>query len=113
MGVISNTPPEPQLSHDSSVRVVQVSPADLAKCQQWIGIEGLGQRLLRELAEFDAGLEQDLDDCSEYRLGALDNLGRSKQPHSVDKPDHVLLIAAEAELVAGVSVQQQVRRAHH
>ena len=43
----------------------------------------------------------------------VDNLGRRKEPHAVDKPDQTLLVAAQRELVAGVGVQQQVRRAHH
>ncbi len=59
----------------------------------------LGQRLLRELPNFDARLQQDLDDGSNDRFGAVDNFGRSKQPHGVDKSDHVLLVAAESELV--------------
>jgi hypothetical protein len=43
----------------------------------------------------------------------LDNIRRGKEPHSVDEPDKALLIAAQRDLVAGISVQEQTRRAHH
>src|ERR1700724_4025162 len=96
-----------------SVHVVQVSPANRAEYQQRIRIEALGQCLLRKLPEFDTRLQRDLDDGSEHRLRSIDNISRSKEPHSVDKPDYPLLIAAQCDLVVGVSVQEQIRRAHH
>ena len=58
-------------------------------------------------------LQQDLDDGSQHRLRSTDHISRSKEPHSVDKPDHAPLIAVQRDLVVGVSVQQQIRRTHH
>jgi hypothetical protein len=96
------------LLQDCSVRVVQVSPANRAECQQWIRIEALGQRLLRELPELDTRLQQDLKDNSEDYLRSADDIGRSKEPHSVHKPDQALFIAAQRDLVAGVSVRSKL-----
>jgi hypothetical protein len=56
--------------------------------------------MFRELPELDARFQRDLDDGSEHRRRSID----SKEPHSVDKPDHAL-IAAQRDLVAGESVQ--------
>src|ERR1700724_1027596 len=95
-----------------SVHVVQVSTAYRAEYQQRIRIEALGQRLLRKLPELDTRLQHDLDDGSEHRLRSIDNISRSKEPHSVDKPDHALLIAAQCDVVVGVSVREKIRRAH-
>ena len=50
---------------------------------------------------------------SEHRLRSFDNIRRGKEPHSVDEPDQALLIAAQRDLVAGISVQEQARRTHH
>jgi hypothetical protein len=57
--------------------------------------------MFRELPELDTRFQRDLDDGSEHRRRSID----SKEPHSVDKPDHALLIAAQRDLVAGESVQ--------
>ena len=65
-----------------------------------------------ELPELNTRLQQDLDDGSEDRLCSIDNISRSKEPHAVDEPDQVLLIAAECDLLSGVSVQEQIRRTH-
>src|SRR5271169_3047401 len=94
------------LLNDCPVHIVQVSPANRAEYQQRIRIEALGQRLLRKLPELDTRLQQDLEDGSENRLRSFDHISRSKEPHSVDEPDHALLIAAQRDLVAGVSVHQ-------
>src|SRR5215469_14596931 len=102
MSLIRSTP----LSHDCSVNVVQVSPTNGAEYQQRIRIEALGQRLLRELPELDTRLQQDLDDGSEHGLRSTNNISRSKEPHSVDKSDHALLIAAQCDLVVGVGAQE-------
>ena len=73
--------------------------AEIPDAEQRIRIEAFGQRLLRELPELDTRLQRDLDDGSEHRLRSIDNISRSKEPHSVDKPDHALLIAAQCDLV--------------
>jgi hypothetical protein len=99
------------LLHDCSVEVVQVGPANRAECQQRI-LDAIGQRLFRELPEFDTRLQHDLNDGSEHRLRSLDNIRRGKEPHSVDEPDKALLIATQRDFVAGISVQEQARRAH-
>jgi hypothetical protein len=50
--------------------------------------------MFRELPELDTRFQRDLDDGSENRLCSADDIGRSKEPHSVDKPDYAWLIAA-------------------
>jgi hypothetical protein len=99
--------------YDCSVHVVQVSPANRAECQQRIRIEALGQRLLRELPELDTRVQRDLHNGSEHRLRSADDIRRSKEPHSVNEPDQALFIAAQRDLVVGVSIQEQIRRADH
>src|SRR5947207_7593013 len=61
----------------------------------------------------DPRLQQDLDDASKHRLRSFDNIRRGKEPHSVDEPDQALLITAQRDLVAGISVHEQARRTHH
>src|SRR5579864_2636814 len=103
----------PCLLRDRSVYVVQVSPANRAEREQRIGIEALGQRLLRELSELDTRFQRNLNEGSEHRLCAADDMIGSKKSHSVEKPDQALLVTAEFDVVAGVSVQQKIRRAHN
>jgi hypothetical protein len=47
---------KPRLSHDCSVQVVQVGPANRAESQQRI-LDAIGQRLFRELPELDPRLQ--------------------------------------------------------
>src|SRR5271165_4225442 len=98
-------------SHRASPHPVEISPADLAERQKRIGIEGLGQRLLRELPKLDARLQRDLENGSEHRLRCNDNVRRSEEPHPVDEPDQALLIARGRDLVVCEGVKQQIRRA--
>jgi len=70
-----------------------------------VGIEAIGQRLIREAPDFDTGFQRNLHDGSEHRLRAFDHIRRSKQPHSIDEPDQALLLAAQEDLVADVRVQ--------
>ena len=93
--------------------VIQIRPADLAERQKRIGFRALGQRLFRELPEFDTRPQRDLDNGSEHRLCSTDHIQRREEPHSVDKPDQALLIAAGQDLIVDEGVQQQIRRAHY
>ena len=73
----------------------------------------LRQRISRELPKLDTWLQRDLEDGSEHRLRSADDIGRSKEPHSVHQSDQALFIAAQRDLVACVSIQQQIRRADY
>src|SRR5579885_1704277 len=105
MGVV----PRALASRRGSMQAVQVCPADLAEPQEWIGIKTPRQRLGRELPRLHAWLQRNLNDRPEHGLRCGDDIGGSKEPHSVDEADEALLVAAEFDLVPGVGAQKQVR----
>jgi len=72
---------------------VEIGPADLTEREKQVGNGATRQRLFRELARLDARLQRDLNDGSEHRLRSAHPIRRGKHPHSVQKPDQVLLIA--------------------
>jgi hypothetical protein len=95
----------PVASHERSMNAVQVCSADDAEFRKRI-IEVVGQGLRCELSKLYFWFQRYLDDGSERRLGCGNDIGWSKEPHPVDKPDQALLIAAQLDLVMGVGAQQ-------
>src|SRR5262249_15340061 len=77
------------------------------------GIWIFGQVCHCKFPEVHAWLQRDFDNTPNHRLGFLDNIWRSKKPHSISKPDEVLFVAAELEAAAQVRFEKQLRRAHN
>ena len=92
---------------------VQVRSADQAEFLKRIGIEALGQCLLRELPELDPRFERNLGYGLYDRLRRGNNPRWSKEPHAVNKPDQALFIARQLDVVMCVGVQKQIRRVEH
>jgi hypothetical protein len=49
---------------------------------------------------------------SDHCLGLLDHARRRKQPHSVGKPDEVLLIRIESDTLTHIRLQKQLGSGH-
>ena len=100
-------------SDDRPVHFVQVRPASQAEWQKRIDTAILGQLRGRELPQLHARFQGDLDEFSNHSVRFVHNVRRSKEPHSVCKPDEVLFIAIERDLVLHVSIQKPLRSAHN
>src|SRR5208283_3660348 len=79
--------------------VVQVGATDLTEGLERIGLHALGQRVFRKPAELDTRLERDLEDRPKHRFRSVNHLRRGKEPHPVDEPDQMLLIAAQGDVI--------------
>ncbi len=88
--------------------VVQVGATDLTEGLERIGFHALGQGVFRKPAELDTRLERDLEYRPKHRFRSVDHFRRGKEPHSVDEPDQVLLIAAKGDVVMDIRVQEQL-----
>ena len=54
----------------------------------------------------------DLDQPFDYRLRFVDDVGRSRKSHSICRPDKVLFIAVQRDLVSQWSVRSQLSGVH-
>src|SRR4051812_38852087 len=66
-----------------------------------------------QLPKVHARLERNLDNSHDNSLGFIDDVRWRKKPHSVCKPDQVLLISIECDSLAPVSIQKQFRSRHN
>ena len=101
-------------SNQTTVRYTLSKSARQARLNGRSGsVRFLDQLRGRELPELHARFQGDFDEFSNHSVRFVHNVRRSKEPHSVCKPDEVLFIAIERDLVLHVSIQKPLRSAHN